>query len=680
MKNLISLSKLSGLWWIIAFYFFSGQLVYASTVGVTASIPDTEPPSSPILIAPTDGALLSDNTPTFSWYESTDNMGVSHYAFYLNGTLRYNNLPLNGQNTSQYLLTYDSLNGIYSLTPKVSLADGAYTWRVVAVDYANLSSSSDTWDFRLDTLAPNFVLTKIGDTSVNISASNPNSVPSSAILIFQNDSTANEPMLIAQGEAHSAVKLTVTVPGDPSQIFTQNISSDGVYELKLGILPRDVDIRLDFIITDLAGHVSVLEKVYFRIPLHYWPPHTPTPTPSPPAPPDQVLTPTPVPTVISPPGGPPLTPVVGGGPTLAPTPTPTPTPTTGGGIIPIIPPKEIIHAGVGEVIELLPESTAQKIREFLSSSLWQVIARQFNLWLWLLFYLSAFTVLASKFISELSLLLLKRVFALLWPGLFASGENLVFEYRSTQPSPLVKVELLDKNQQVLDLHLSDRLGNFASFDVAELRQFKLAIKDPNFYHPIAEQKPSDLQFWQFYQGQTFDHEQYRDEPILVPTLQAAGQDRLPLVERIRIFYLYLLAYPLWWWLFLTFLALIFALRYASWANYLVLLFYLVMGAVLWWRRQHLSKHTTFAVKLGAEGRFSGNLVMSLFDAARHQARSAVVSCDLGQSLPLRHNLNTAILTTYAKGLGLAPTATAKSQLQLIFNESKQEIELQISKI
>lgn len=684
MKNLMHQRKKTKLFF---FFFFLATLfllvksvVLAANVSVMATIPDTEPPSVPILIEPTDGALLSDNTPSFKWYESTDNVKMYHYVFYLDGHILYNNIPLVDTDNSVFSLDYDELNGIYTLTPKNGYGDGAHNWGVAAVDYANLNSLSDIWDFTIDTLAPSFVLKKIGDTDVNISAADAGTVPADPIIIFRNDATANEPVLIAYGEANSSVKLTVLIPNDPTQIYNTNINSSGYYELKLGILPRDTDIRLDFIITDGVGHVSVLEKVYFRIALQYWPTSTPTPTvtntvtTSPTTNPSPTLSKTVSPsTSIT--GKPSYTLTPTSSPTLSPT-VITPTPT---GIIPIIPPKEIIHEASDEIIETLPDSAATYIREFLSSTLWKDLSLFFALLILILFYLLSFLALLSKFVADFSTLLLKRVLFLMFPTFFKAKKHLVFEYRETLASPLVKVELVDLNGKVVDFTITNLDGNFNDLDKKDNKNWKLKVKDSNFYYPIGDQKPSQLETWQFYQDQVMD-ENYFGQPILIPTLRAAGQDRLPFLERLRIFILYLLDYPIWFLIWSIFFSLIFVMRYQSIYNDLALFFYIFMALVKLFVHFKKKAILTIATRFSDGQQFSSNLVLSFFASDSKKAQSLVMPFEFSNSKPINHSFEKVTLTAFSKNITMTRDNLDVGSQVFVLGKEQEQIDLEIKRI
>lgn len=677
-KNKIQ--SILSLFFLVIYFFTTRSFVSATDVTVSARVPDIEAPSVPILIAPADGSLLNDNTPSFQWYESFDNVALSYYVLGLNGDIVYDNIPLIETENSDYVLEYDELNEIYTLTPKNSLSDQSYNWNIVAVDYANLSSSSDIWDFTIDTLAPDFILTKIGDTDVSISASNVGSVPTEPIIIFKDDATANEPILIAYGEANSQVQLTVTIPDDATQNFTTQIDTNSYYELKLGILPRDKDIRLDFVIIDQVGHVSVLEEVFFRIELQYWPTTTPTltPTVTPSIIPSQSVSPT---LTVSPSLGPTLTstPSVSLSPSLSPSPTisPSPVPT---GFIPIIPPKEIIHEFGDELIEVLPESVADQIRAFLKSEFWKNLSLMIALLLLGLFYLFAFLMLLSKFMVKLSFSLAKKILILLFPPFLKAKKHLVFEYGETLASPLVLVELIDQNNNVLDFTITNLQGNFDHLNPPSSIAWRLQVKDSNFYYPIGDQKPSQLNFWQFYQNQFFNQDNYQDQPILIPTVRATGQVKLPFLERLRIFILYLLNYPAWFLAFCLLLSLAFALRYASSFNGLALLFY---TSILFLKLFELiKKQNTFTllVNLIDGQKFYGNLIVSLFGKDNGLAHSLIVPTEFSKSLPIKHSFIKASMTVFARKIALTNNQVIVPSQEVVFSEENQKISISLKKL
>lgn len=227
---------------------------------VSATMPDIVPPTAPILISPENGELVSTNRPQFVWRESTDNVQMSHYQFYLNGKLILDNLNNSGS-FSQYKLSYNSGLGYYYLDVKFDIPQGNNTWKIVAVDAVGLTTSSATWSFTVDSVAPSFVLIKIGEVVTSISAQDTNTIPDYPIQL-----SANEPKLIAKGEANSLVQLTIKIPGQDDITKEIWIDSQGNWSYTLPILPRDTIITLNFVIIDQARHISVLEGVNIIIP------------------------------------------------------------------------------------------------------------------------------------------------------------------------------------------------------------------------------------------------------------------------------------------------------------------------------------------------------------------------------------------------------------------------------
>ena len=235
-------------------------------VSVSAAVLDNEAPTTPILVSPQDGELITTNRPTFVWQPASDTNGIKEYQLSLDGQIKIKHIPdqnsITNQNhqTSNYSLKYDSANQQFKLTLKQTLNDGTHTWKIRALDSLNNGTDSATWSFTIDTQAPSFVLTNIGSLTTSISAQDFSTIPDQPLTI-----EANSPQLLAHGEANSEVELLVTIPNDPSQNFSNSTDVNGNWGEQLGILPRETVITLDFTITDQAGLVSVLPGVEFLI-------------------------------------------------------------------------------------------------------------------------------------------------------------------------------------------------------------------------------------------------------------------------------------------------------------------------------------------------------------------------------------------------------------------------------
>jgi hypothetical protein len=228
------------------------------STAVTVGVPDTTAPSTPILIAPSDGNTIVDNTPMFVWSSATDNVAVTSYQLHLDGSLLFDTIPTTATTTTTYTLLYDGTSSSYSLTPASGLADGSHTWKITAFDSVGNQTSSVTWSFTIDTQAPQFLITTVGDQIVSISAQDTATLPTSTIEL-----TDNEPVLSGTGEANSSVVLHVYLESDDSEVdqLTFAIGSDGSWVVQLNTLERNVNYLLTFEITDQAGLLSILENV-----------------------------------------------------------------------------------------------------------------------------------------------------------------------------------------------------------------------------------------------------------------------------------------------------------------------------------------------------------------------------------------------------------------------------------
>lgn len=140
----------------------------SATTSATATIPstqsttsDTQSPTTPILVRPTDGTTTGDNLTEFVWKMSSDpNGNTVSYTLYLNGVATY--LGISGAGNSSGLGYTAHLDGSeIKLKPQSPLADGPYDWRVVATDNSGNSTTSTTWRFLIDTISPIIYLTTV---------------------------------------------------------------------------------------------------------------------------------------------------------------------------------------------------------------------------------------------------------------------------------------------------------------------------------------------------------------------------------------------------------------------------------------------------------------------------------------------------------------------------------------
>lgn len=660
-------------------------------VVVSASIPDTTPPSTPILIAPEDGANVDLARPVFQWYESTDNKGMSHYEFRLDGRSWFNNIPLSSFANEDYSLSYDAGSGIYTFVANQDLSHGAHRWQIVAYDQVDNKSSSTTWNFNVFIDEPQFTIRKIGDVNTSISSTNPSSVPEEPITLFSTNPLANEPWIIALGAPNLEVDLTVSIPNSADQFFSQDTDSSGNWSLQLGILPRDEIVRLDFIITDVVGRKSYIRELYIIIRRHYWPP-TAIPT--------ATITETPPTIVPTPFVSPSITPSITSSitPTQEPTTTPpitqaSPAPVTplpSPGIrVPIIPPKEVVHDLVKEVKRSLPDRIATLITDFSGSPVWKAVNNFSALALALLLPIVSYLFVLFKFYQSFSIKTFQEVLLALWPW-SKKRKNLVFEYRNSQAAPLVKVELIDaETNEILDWQITNYLGRFINFDWPMGRSLKLRVKDHNFYFPIGGGKPLYLSWHNFYQGEVFNYQEASKNKkvaanifagrraLAIPTLLAQGKHNLPLIERLRVVFAYLVTYPSWFFLLSLFPVLLLVLRYPSFLNYLALVYYFAVA--FFKHANRLGKKTwQFRVLTSNGHKVNQNLILIINDLIKGYSQAQIINVNEALSPKLKFVKNEFVFSLQTKDYALWDGQRVISEMEYsLRNESNADFKLHL---
>lgn len=445
------------------------QAQTSDTEGVTVSlrVPTNDNPTTPILISPPNNSYVTTSLVTFVWQGSTDSHGIGEYELYLDGSLYFDNIPTSDTDNSEYTLTYNSTTNEYTLVIKSPLAEGSHTWKISAVDTLGSGrTDSATWTFIVDTQAPSFIITDIGDAAVTISAQDITTIPSSPVEL-----TNNEPLLQGTGEANSTVILTVTIPGDPTQTFTFTIDAGGSWSQQLGILPRGVVMTLDFVITDLAGNVSVLSGVQFIITQEVivFPPVSPSPSASPEVP------------LIA---------------------------------IPITPPREILFNLAQEIFELLPDtlktlvaSIPPQIRNLGPISTALVIAA---------IPLLATASIATQFGVRFSLELLARILQAL--GLVPAGKprGFVFDSHNHKGIPFALLTITSVPEKTLPLTADPNTLNLATTPLIETvvsdvegvykgvelppGKYQIDVRHQEYRFPTIKPRPAYLTLRDFYKG------------------------------------------------------------------------------------------------------------------------------------------------------------------------------------
>lgn len=432
------------------------QLTREASTAVTAVVIDRLAPSTPILISPVNDSRLKNGTVTFTWQASTDNWLMDHYTLKVNDSILFDSIPLDSTTTADYTLVYDPATQYYSLTPSNTLADGNYIWSVTAHDYHKNQSSSVTWEFTIDTLAPIFTITEIENQTVEITTGDAESVPEEPIALEEN-----EPTLSGTGEANSTVVLTITLPDDTQREMTFTIGHDGKWSITLESLPRDALITLDFLITDPTGNVSILSDV--RLILY-------------------------TPVIIIPiPSG-----VPGGQPNIE---------------IPVIPPLEHIPP----IIKNLPKKAVFYVRNYAVQIQELMVTGISKLWLFIALLLSLalpllkLSLLIGWYRNYLSSFLFKQFLWIIGWWREQNPQGIVVEANTQAPVPHSLVLISGKNTAGLTEKIeliSNEAGVFPTFTVPD-GEYRISIQHPGYFFPTLRSKPTHLDWYSYYVGRAF---------------------------------------------------------------------------------------------------------------------------------------------------------------------------------
>jgi hypothetical protein len=537
------------------------------STAVTAQVVNNANPTTPILISPDNNSTITTTLPTFVWEGSSDSNGIASYSLTLDGSVLFSSIPTSATDNANYTLTYDSGTNRYSLTVKSPISDGTHTWKITAFDTIGGSTDSATWTFTIDSLAPNFVVTAVGELTTSISAQDTSTIPSSPLELDNNS-----PLLVATGEANATVAVVLTVPGDPTQNFSTTIDGSGNWSLQLGLLPRNVVMTLDFTITDGAGNVSVLSGVQFLIKAEVitFPPTTPTPTPS-----------------ASPDSTPPATPTASPSQEVPTTPAPSPIVT-----LTLVPPSEIIPEAIQEIFELLPEPV-QLILQQLPEQIQVAVENTLNV------VVPTSAVIATAAVPTLSLFALfgqlgeELSFRLLIKLLQAIGllpkrkpQGMVYNSKTDEPVAfaLLTVTSTDKTleEPIQETVVTDVNGIYQGVKLPPGR-YQLDVRHQEFTFPSKLPRPPYLSFQDHYLGEPFDvTSQSQEQLFLIPVDPiTTAATKKTFRSRLRIllarFRLSNLAIPMFIFSFVI------AIFFPTWLNWLIVGFYsivLVRKAVL----------------------------------------------------------------------------------------------------
>ena len=223
---------------------------------VTAQVPAFIAPPPPILIAPSNGAILTSGVVTFEWEDASDHpVAISRYELHLNGEIKFEFIHPTDQETDDYILTYEDGKYRLQLKPDKWLPDGNYTWKVRVIDANDRGTDSTTWSFTIDSTPPPLLIVKVDKHVTSISAQDPQTIPVDAFVVRR------KPTIVGKTEASSEVQLIVTYSGGITKQYKTTATLAGDFSFALEALPANQIVSLKFIAIDLAKNSRVLDRL-----------------------------------------------------------------------------------------------------------------------------------------------------------------------------------------------------------------------------------------------------------------------------------------------------------------------------------------------------------------------------------------------------------------------------------
>jgi len=274
---------------IYLFLFWRATSVLASTVPVSASVPDLSF-NPPTLIAPIADATVNTARPSFSWSRPSPvpSSPLSYYDFYLDDTVFAASVSDSLVTQDYYFYTASASAGTFNILLKTDLAQGYHTWKVIAYTENGISSASETRLFYLDSITPFISVTKVDNQTLSWNTSVPTSIPS-----IENrylTISTSDPIIGGGIETYSNIQIVLVCPaglsGCSNQIFTGNIST-GLWNSHFYGLQRGRTYTVTISATDAAGNTNLFPDFFitFGTPI-------PTITPTSRITPTSIVTPT----------------------------------------------------------------------------------------------------------------------------------------------------------------------------------------------------------------------------------------------------------------------------------------------------------------------------------------------------------------------------------------------------
>lgn len=203
--------------------------VATNSATVTATVPE-QSFNAPTLITPTDNSTHNNPYLSFTWNRPSPlpSTPLDHYDFYLDDVLFAQGI--NDTTTPQdfYFYTVYINGNVFQLDLKSALSQGYHTWKVTAFNQNNLSATSETRTFYIDSVSPHIKLISIDSNTLNWNSGDLNTIPpiqQRFVYVTQN------PLLTGTSEPYANVQFTLMCPfgvlncNSSSEIFNYSSGS-----------------------------------------------------------------------------------------------------------------------------------------------------------------------------------------------------------------------------------------------------------------------------------------------------------------------------------------------------------------------------------------------------------------------------------------------------------------------
>lgn len=417
--------------------------------------------------------------PKFVWTGSSDNVAIDFYRVWLDGSILLDEIdPSSGTvNTFEY-------------TPTHATADGEHSWQVQAIDTSGNFAFSAAWSFVIDTLAPQFIITDIDQTSTQIAAASNHNFQTYIV-------ETTTPTLKGTGEIGSQVQLYIALSGGETLELQFTIGQAGNWEIKLPTLTENVLIYLTFVIKDQANNVSIIDRLPIKVTL-------PKATKAP-------IIPSLLENIISRPD----------------------LPQSPGRASTAIGLFESLRQERNVLIGILPEPVVQFITKTQNQPLsdWLVL-------IWILLSIAlGLLYLATRLNSKLGLRQLAEFLWILGWIPIKGNKGLVFDPVKNQAFSLVKLSIYQiraefntRNKELM----SNRAGEYL-LPILNPGEFKLDVKHQSGFFPCLEPRPEAATWQNYYLGEKFKLETSRELPVYkIPLTRVAGRaiNQLPVIIKL----------------------------------------------------------------------------------------------------------------------------------------------------